>query len=89
MIQNSPIVQDWINQGMEKGMAIGGSSVMQEMIIEILQDRLGIVKQNVIDEIKALKSLDMLKALFRKSLHVKDIDEFRELLKLTSCSMKC
>ena len=80
MIQDSPIVQEWIDQGIEKGIEKGSVITAQEMLFELLEENFGIIKQKIVDEIKKIESPAVLRFLFRQSIKVKSIDEFYEVL---------
>ena len=87
MIQDSPVVQKWIDQGIKKSLEKDiekiekGKVIMaQELLFIVMEERFGIITQKIVDEIKKIESPVILKFLLRRTLKIKSIDEFYEIL---------
>ena len=88
MLQEASIVQDWINEGIEKGMEKGIEKgiekgrikTLQEDILDVLEERFGIIKKGLGKRVKAIDDPDVLKSLFKKSIKVASLDEFARIL---------
>ncbi len=88
MIQESPIVQEWINEGYRKGEDEGYRKgedegylkAGREMLLDILEERFGLLKRSIIDEIRGIDSHEFLKALNRHALRVDNLDRFIEIV---------
>jgi len=76
MLQEASIVQDWINEGIEKGRI----KTLQEDILGVLEERFGIIKKGLGKRVKAIDDPDVLKSLFKKSIKVAGLGEFAILL---------
>lgn len=66
-----------IEEGMEKGMIKNA----QQMLIEVLQERFGVIDSQIQQKIVDITSHDILSGLFRKSLKVSALEEFQEELR--------
>jgi len=88
MLQEASIVQDWINEGIEKGMEKGIEKgiekgrikTLQEDILDVLEERFGIIKKGLGKRVKAIDDPDVLKSLFKKSIKVASMDELTRIL---------
>ncbi len=66
---------------LEKARKEGLINGKREDIYEILEERFGNVPEDIKEAVEKIKSLKKLSLLHRKSISVKDLDEFREILK--------
>ena len=67
----------------EEGRIEGRIEAIVEATIDVLGERFGDVPEDVREKFAEVNDLRKLKALFRKSLVVKSMDEFRKLMKET------
>ena len=67
--------------GMEKGMEKGMIKKAKQVIIEVLQERFGVVDREIQKKVTEINSHEILSELFRKSLRVSSLEEFQEELK--------
>lgn len=70
-------IEKGIQQGIQQGMLLNA----QEMLIEALSERFGVVSSDLTEQIKSIDSREVLKALLRQALRVKSLDEFQDVLK--------
>jgi predicted transposase YdaD len=84
MLREASIVQDWINEGIEKGIEKGKKSgkleVLQEDILDILEERFGIIKKGISRKLELIDDPAVLKSLHKKSIKVASLDEFAKIL---------
>ena len=50
------------------------------MLVELLEERFGIVKRSLVEKIKSIESREILKALFKVGLRVNCLEEFEKKL---------
>jgi hypothetical protein len=80
MIKESEIVEEWIQEGIEKGMQQGALLSLRELLIQTLETRFDLVPQTVVRTIGALDDVSLLKMLHRKALTVASLDQFAEVM---------
>ena len=112
MLQEASIVQDWINEGIEKGKKegiekgkkegiekgiekgkkegiekgiekgkkSGKLEALQEGILDVLEERFGIIKKGVSRKLELIDDPAVLKSLHKKSIKVASLDEFVKIL---------
>ncbi len=72
-------------EGRQEGITIGRQEGMvadaQEMVIDVLIERFGVISPLVMEQIRSITVRDVLKALHKYAVRAKDIDDFREKLK--------
>ena len=74
-------------KGAEEGEKKGeekGLQTAREMVIETLQESLGIVPRYIADEVRSLSHPDVLKGLLRQAFRCKEVSEFEKMLKLAT-----
>ncbi len=76
-----PGVQQGIQQGIKQGIQQGSIFEDQEMVIEALEERFGIVPESVAKEVKEIETKETLRHLFKLALMAKDMAEFKKYLK--------
>ncbi len=76
MLREASIVQDWINEGMEKGQI----KTLQEGIPDVPAECFGLIKKGIGKKIKAIDDSLVLKSLPKKSIKVASLEEFAGLL---------
>ncbi len=71
--------------GMEKGIQQGIQQGMieeaREMVIEVLEEKFGVVPISVVEKVKSLNEREVLKNLHRVAIRVSNLEEFKEALK--------
>ena len=70
-------IEKGIQQGIQQGMVLEA----QEMVIEALEERFGLLEPGLVRQIKGVSVRETLRALLRYALRAKDLDEFKEILK--------
>lgn len=92
VLQEASIVQDWINEGIEKGLAQGLEKgrkqgklegeveALQGAILDILEDRFGMVKKGIGKKLAAIDDPAVLWSLLKRSVKVESLEEFARLL---------
>ncbi len=68
-----------MEKGEKKGLKKGRES-MQELILDTIFDSFGNLPSDMIDRIKSISHLEILKGINRKAMKCKDIEQFREIL---------
>ena len=76
MLREASIVQDWINEGMEKGQI----KTLQEGIPDVPAECFGLIKKGIGKKIMAIDDPLVLKSLPKKSVKVASLEEFAGLL---------
>ena len=76
MLREASIVQDWINEGMEKG----EMKALQGAILDVLEERFGIIKKGLGKKIKAIDDPAVLKSLLKKGIKSASMEDFAQLL---------
>jgi hypothetical protein len=76
MLQEANIVQDWINEGIEKGEV----KAIRNDILDVLGERFGVVKKGIGIRLAAIDDPAVLRSLLKKSVKVKSLAEFIRLL---------
>ena len=76
MLQEADIVQDWINEGMEKG----AIKAIREDILDVLSERFGVVKTGIGKKLAGIDDPAVLRSLLRRSVKVESLEEFMRLL---------
>jgi len=84
MLQEADIVQDWINEGLQKGIGIGMEQgevkAIREAILDVLSERFGTFRKGLSKKLGAIDDPAVLRSLLRKSIRVKSLEEFARLL---------
>jgi len=87
-MRSVPIIQDWIEegiqQGRQKGRQEGYIQACKESIVSILENRFGIVKPALLDELEKVKRVESLKMLLNRTTEVQTQEEFLSLIKLAA-----
>ena len=81
MIKESAIVQDWIDEGMERGMERGELKRAGKVILEVLEARFDLVHKETIRELKKIKEIEILEFLLKKAVVVESLKEFDKIIK--------
>ncbi len=69
-------IEQGIKQGIQRGLLIDA----QEMVIDALEEKFGVVPRSITREIKAIDEREILKQLHRITFRVKDLEEFCEYM---------
>jgi len=75
------LAEKWIEQGRMEGRMEGMILDAQEMVIEALMERFGLIKPDLAVKIKGIVNRDVLKSLHKLAIRVESIQEFEERLK--------
>jgi predicted transposase YdaD len=67
-------------KGERRGERRGILKDAQEMVLEALDERFGVVSSSLIDQIRALKRPEVLKSLLRQALRCPNLANFQEIL---------
>jgi hypothetical protein len=55
----------------------------RELVIEVLEERFGIMPGKMIDEIRAIPRYELLDNLFRQAIRCSDVSSFKKMLSKT------
>lgn len=84
MLQEADIVQDWINEGLQKGIGIGMEKgevkAIREDILDVVSERFGTLRKGLGKKLAAIDDPAVLRSLLRKSVKVESLEEFARLL---------
>ena len=79
------LAEKWIEQGRIEGQREGRMEGMileaQEMVLEALIERFGLIKPDLSVKIKGIVNREVLKSLLKLAIRVESIQEFEEKLK--------
>ncbi len=80
-----PYVTSWARIAMQKGMEQGIQLGMLqqgrlEFLLDVLEERFGLVSSDVAEKVKDIDDMDALKDLFRKAIQCGSLEEFLETL---------
>jgi len=76
------IAERWIQKGIQQGIQQGLLLDAQEMLLELLEERFGIVPRSIAKKIKEIDSREVVKGLFKIAMRVNSLEEFEEKLKI-------
>ena len=75
------LAEKWIEQGEQQGMIKGRVLEAQEMVLEALIERFGLIKPDLSVKIKGIVNREVLKSLLKLAIRVDSLSEFEEKLK--------
>lgn len=68
----------------EKGMEEGKTLASQDMVVDTLLERFNVVASGILEGIRNIRNLDMLRGIHRQAIKCKDLDEFEAILRQIS-----
>jgi hypothetical protein len=74
------VYQRGLRKGERKGERKGILKDAQEMVLEALDERFGVVSSSLIDQIRVLNRPEVLKSLLRQALRCQTLENFQEIL---------
>jgi len=74
------IREKWIDQGIQQGIQKGIQQGIQDTILDALEENIGRYPESLVNSLRAIRDIDMLKMLHRKAVKAKTIDEFVQAL---------
>jgi hypothetical protein len=84
LLHEASIVQEWINEGVEKGRKAGKLEgeieTLRRDIQEVLEGRFGRIKRGMGRKLAAIDDPAVLRLLLRKSVKVESLEQFARLL---------
>jgi hypothetical protein len=78
------IKKEGFDEGIQQGIQQGMMLVAQEMVLELLAERFGMIPSEIEKKVKTIDSREMLKKLHRGALRVESLEEFLEIVKRAS-----
>ncbi|PXF57345.1 MAG: hypothetical protein C4B58_10140 [Deltaproteobacteria bacterium] len=69
-----------IKKGIQQGIQQGMLEEARDMLLELLEERFGVLSSSTVTQIKAIGQREVLKGLFKQALRVQSMDQFKELL---------
>ena len=72
------LVQKWMEKGRVEGRMEGMVLEAQEMVMEALTERFGILEPELSVKIRAIVNRDVLKTLLKLAIRVNSLQEFKE-----------
>jgi len=75
-------IKQGLQQGIQQGLQQGLLSEAQEMLLDALKERFGIVSCSFAKKIKEIDSRDVVKGLFKIAMRVNSLEEFEDKLKI-------
>jgi len=85
-MRSVPIIQDWIEEGLQQGLQQGRqegyTQAYKEMIISVLENKFGIVKPGLLDELERVKRNEGLRILLNRAMEAQTQEDFLSLIKL-------
>ena len=77
-----PFISDWIQEGWKEGRQEGYVQACKEDIISLLEDKFGVVKENILKSLDKIKRVEILRMLLRKISKIEVQEEFLDLIKI-------
>jgi len=75
-LKEADIVKEWLREREEKGKI----ETLREDIMEVLQERFGIMKREINKRLREIDDPSLLKFLLKKSIKVQSLEEFEKVL---------
>jgi len=75
-LKEADIVKEWLRERGEKGKI----ETLREDIMEVLQERFGIMKKGINKQLQEIDDPSLLKFLLKKSIKVQSLEEFEKVL---------
>jgi len=69
-----------IKKGIQQGIQQGMLEEARDMLLELLDERFGVLSSTIVTQIKAIGQREVLKGLFKQAIRVQSMDQFKELL---------
>ena len=79
-LMDSVAGQQVYDMGHQKGLEKGWLETLQEDVLEVLDERFGIVPSDMIEQVRAISLREHLKQLLRQAIRCPDIESFKEML---------
>jgi len=70
--------EEGIQQGIQQGLLLDA----QEMLLDALEERFGIIPLSIAKKIKGIDSREVIKGLFKVAMRVNSLEEFENKLKI-------
>ena len=70
--------EEGIQQGIQQGLLLEA----QEMLLDALEERFGIIPRSIAKKIKKIDSREVVKGLFKVAMRVNSLEEFENKLKI-------
>jgi len=77
-------IEDGKKQGMQQGLTKGMLQDAREMVLEVLEEKLGVVPSRIVEKIKSISTRETLKGLLRQAVKCEDIQHFEGKLALAT-----
>jgi len=87
-LMDSVAGQQVYDMGHQKGVQKGLLETLQEDVIEVLDERFGIVPSDMIKQVRAISLREHLKQLLRQAIRCPDMESFKEMLSKALSSSK-
>lgn len=79
-VKESSFVQEWYNEGVEKGIEKGRIEALRGDILDVLKERFGEVDPEIIQAINQIESSTTLKSLLKMSIKVASLEEMKKAI---------
>lgn len=79
-VKESSFVQEWYNEGIEKGIEKGRVEALRGDILDVLKERFGQVDADIIQAINQIESSTILKSLHKMSIKVASLEEMKKAI---------
>jgi hypothetical protein len=79
-VKESSFVQEWYNEGVEKGIEKGRIEALRGDILDVLKERFGQVDADIIQAINQIESSATLKSLLKMSIKVASLEEMKKAI---------
>ena len=79
-LMDSVAGQQVYDMGHQKGVQKGLLETLQEDVLEVLDERFGIVPGDIIQQVRAISLREHLKQLLRQAIRCSDLESFKEML---------
>ena len=75
------VAEQWIERGIQQGIQQGILETSRGALIEVLEERFGMISQTLRSRLKAITDPDVLKSLHKKALGTGSLEEFNDEVK--------
>ena len=74
------IKEEGFREGLKKGLEEGALETARRMVLEVLQERFGVVPRSMMERVREIDNDGVLNVLIRQAVRCESLEEFREAI---------